>query len=53
MLVGIWFLISKMSTAMGVLNTGLQANERILTTMQGVLSKIDTICSGGAGYVAG
>jgi len=52
MLVGIWFLISKMSTAMGVLNQALTINKDVLGSLSEVVSKLDTLCSGGSGYVA-
>lgn len=52
MLVGLWFLISKIVTGITSLNIGIEQSRQTLEVVKGALSHVDTICSGGAGYVA-
>jgi hypothetical protein len=51
MLVGLYFLIKKMVLGMDSINTGLEQTRQTLDVIKGALSQVDTICSGGTGYI--
>ena len=51
MLVGLWLLISKMGKAADIMNSGLVTTQGTMEAVKTALSHVDTICSGGAGYV--
>lgn len=50
MLIGIWFLISKMGKTAEIINQGLLTTKDTMEVVKSSLSHVDTICSGGAGY---
>lgn len=50
MLVGIWFLINKLTTATGQIIQAMDLNAGMLETLKGALSNIDNLCSGARGY---
>lgn len=50
MLVGVWFLIDKMASAIKILVDALTQNKEMLELMKTSLSNLDSICSGGSGF---